>query len=83
MVSGNQWREEKRRARTLSALNLATSDAYNRCRMTGGHTPSSKTVSRDHGGRLVELKVCRACGVPISGDGWAQAMSSARRGRTR
>lgn len=70
MTSGNAWREERSRKRTLTDLNRATSARYAACR--GRHVASGEKVVRQFPSRPLELNVCGRCGVPFGAPraGW-------------
>jgi len=51
--------------RTITALNVETTRRYLAC--GGSHQPSGQTVQRQYPGRMLELQVCRNCGVPVGG----------------
>lgn len=70
MTNSSQWREEQRVKRnSLTALNEATTRAFRACR--GSHVPSGRSVSRDFGGELREIRICLRCAVPYdTPKGW-------------
>lgn len=65
----------------LTALNVRTTQRYQRCQSRGGCTSSGAVVSRSFPMGLVELPLCKRCGVPIRGKGRAARVSWRERGR--
>lgn len=65
----------------LTALNIRTTRRYQRCQSRGGCVPSGRIVSRSFPMGLVELPLCKACGVPMRGKGRASKVSWRERGR--
>ncbi len=61
-TSPSRWINGHRRSLTLTPLNEATSEAYQRCH--GHHVPSGLRIVRDFGSQQRELPVCFRCGVP-------------------